>query len=87
MPSGSAAAQNAASPLKNKSLPLPDYSHAGYGFRIAPLPSNAGKVIEATAHGLVPDDGKGRARALLKALAAADTVSGTAQSCCSTAIN
>jgi hypothetical protein len=73
---GSAAAQYAASPLKDKSLPLPDYSYAGFGFGIAPLPSDAGTVIEATAHGVVPDDGKDDAKALLKALAAADAVAG-----------
>jgi hypothetical protein len=62
--------------LSDKSRPLPDYSYAGYGFGIASIPGDAGTVIEATSHGVVPDDGKDDAKALLKALAAADAVEG-----------
>jgi hypothetical protein len=76
MLAGSGAAQTAASPLQNKNLPLPDYSYAGYGFGIAPIPTDAGTVIDASAHGVLPDDGKDDAKALLKALAAADAMSG-----------
>jgi hypothetical protein len=72
----SASAQNGKQLLQDKSLPLPDYSYAGYGFGIAPLPSDTGTIIDATTHGVVPDDGKDDAKALLKALAAADTVQG-----------
>ena len=73
---GSTMAQNAASPLNDKSLLLPDYSYAGYGFGLAPLPSDSGTVIEAISHGMVADDGKDDAEALLKALAAADALTG-----------
>jgi hypothetical protein len=76
MLAGSGAAQTAASPLQNKNLPLPDYSYAGYGFGIAKLPSDTGTIIDATAHGVIADDGKDDAKALLKALAAADAMSG-----------
>lgn len=71
-----ASAQNATSPLKDKSLPLPDYSYAGYGFGLASLPTDPGTVIDARAHGVVADDGKDDAKALLKALSAADALSG-----------
>jgi hypothetical protein len=62
--------------LDNASKPLPDYSYAGYGFGIAPLPTDPGTVIDAAKHGVIPDDGKDDAKALLKALAAADAMDG-----------
>jgi hypothetical protein len=62
--------------LNNRTLPLPDYSYAGYGFGVVPLPMDSGTVIEATAHGVIADDGKDDAKALLKALVAADAVTG-----------
>jgi hypothetical protein len=70
------AAQNAKPLLQDKSLPLPDYSYAGYGFGLVPLPTDTGTVIEAASHGVIPDDGKDDAKALLKALVAADAVQG-----------
>jgi hypothetical protein len=76
VPTAAIYAQNSKPLLQDKDLPLPDYSYAGYGFGLAPLPTDAGTVIEATSHGVVPDDGKDDAKALLKALAAADTVPG-----------
>lgn len=57
-------------------MPLPDYSYAGYGFGLAALPTDTGTVIDARDHGVVPDDGKDDAKALLKALAAAKAVTG-----------
>jgi hypothetical protein len=72
----SAWAQNGKPHLQDRRLPLPDYSYAGYGFGLAPLPTETGTIIEATAHGVVPDDGKDDAKALLKAIAAADMVHG-----------
>ena len=56
--------------------PLPDYSYAGYGFGLAAIPSDPGTVINVTDHSVVPDDDKDDAKAVLKALAAADTVKG-----------
>jgi hypothetical protein len=56
--------------------PLPDYSYAGYGFGIAAIPTDPGTVINVTDHGVVPDDDKDDAKAVLKALAAADKVAG-----------
>jgi hypothetical protein len=62
--------------LKDNSLPLPDYSYAGYGFGLAPIPTDPGTVIDATNHGVIPNDGKDDAKALLKALAAAEAITG-----------
>lgn len=56
--------------------PLPDFSYAGYGFGLADIPSDPGTVIDVVDHGVAPDDGKDDAKAILKALAAADKVSG-----------
>jgi hypothetical protein len=56
--------------------PIPDYSYAGYGFGITPLPSDKGTVISVTDHGAVPNDDKDDAKAVLKAIAAADSVKG-----------
>lgn len=56
--------------------PMPDYSYAGYGFGLAALPTEPGTVIDATDFGVVPDDGKDDAKALLKAIAAASANKG-----------
>jgi Pectate lyase superfamily protein len=56
--------------------PTPDFSFAGYGFGVAPIPSDPGTVVNVTDHGVVPDDNKDDAKAILKALAAADQVQG-----------
>ena len=63
------------SPAKSE-VPLPDFSYAGYRFGLAPLSVARGRVIEAAAFGVVPDDGKDDAKALLRALAAAAERSG-----------
>jgi len=54
----------------------PDFSYAGYGFGLTPLPTATGTIIDAAQHGVVPDDGKDDAKALLRAIAAADAVEG-----------
>ncbi len=54
----------------------PDFSYAGYRFGLAPLPDTQDTVIDATAHGVIPDDGKDDAKALLRAIAAADQIDG-----------
>jgi hypothetical protein len=75
-------AQEAAMPaiLSDKAVmaeyPLPDYSYAGYGFGLAPLPTDPGTIINVTDHGVVADDGKDDAKAVLKALAMADSIQG-----------
>ncbi len=56
--------------------PLPDYSYAGYGFGVAPIPTDTGTIINITDHGAVADDGKDDAKAVLKALAAAEKTQG-----------
>lgn len=56
--------------------PLPDFSYAGYGFGLAPIPADAGTVIEVTDHGAIPDDGLDDSKAVLRALAAANAVKG-----------
>ncbi len=66
--------------LSDKSVmaenPLPDYSYAGYGFGVAAIPSDPGTVINVSDYGVIPGDGKDDAKALLRALAAADTLKG-----------
>lgn len=54
----------------------PDFSYAGYRFGLAPLSTARGTVIDATEHGVIPDDGKDDAKALLRAIAAADQIEG-----------
>ncbi len=56
--------------------PLPDFSYAGYGFGLAPIPADAGTVIDVTDHGAIPDDGLDDTKAVLRALAAANAVKG-----------
>lgn len=60
----------------SQTVVLPDYSYAGYGFGLAEIPSEAGRVFDATEYGVVPDDGKDDSKALLKTLAAAATEPG-----------
>jgi hypothetical protein len=55
---------------------MPDFSYAGFRFGLESLPDLKGTVIDATSYGVVPDDGKDDAKALLRALAAAKDVSG-----------
>jgi hypothetical protein len=54
----------------------PDFSYAGYRFGLAPLPTEPGTVIDSAEHGVIPDDGKDDAKALLSAIAAADAIDG-----------
>lgn len=56
--------------------PLPDFSYAGYGFGLAPIPTDTGTIVDVTDHGAVPDDGLDDTKAVLRALAAADAVIG-----------
>lgn len=56
--------------------PLPDFSYAGYGFGLAEISDDPGTVINVTSHGVVPDDGKDDAKAVLRALAEADKING-----------
>lgn len=59
-----------------RAQPLPDFSYAGYGFGVVPLPMSRGEVIEVTRFGVVPDDGLDDSKAVQKALAAARLVDG-----------
>lgn len=56
--------------------PQPDFSYAGYRFGTDVPQEAGGTVLEATAFGVVPDDGKDDAKALLRALAEAARLSG-----------
>jgi len=56
--------------------PLPDYSYAGYGFGVAPIPDDAGTVVDVTTYGVIPDDGLDDTKAVLRALDAANAVKG-----------
>lgn len=55
---------------------LPDFSYAGYGFGITPLPDAAGAVIDPADHGAFPNDGKDDSAGLKAALAVARDVRG-----------
>lgn len=56
--------------------PLPDFSYAGYSFGLAPIPDDAGTVVDVTTYGAIPDDGLDDSQAVLRALAAANEVTG-----------
>jgi hypothetical protein len=56
--------------------PLPDFSYAGYGFGLAPIPADPGTIVDVTDHGAIPDDGLDDSKAVLRALAAANAVKG-----------
>ena len=58
------------------SNPVPDFSYAGYGFGLDAIPSDPGTIINVTDYGVIADDGKDDAKAILKALAAVDKVVG-----------
>jgi hypothetical protein len=55
---------------------LPDYSYAGYGFGLAPIPAARGTVVNAADHGVIADDGRDDTVALRTAMTAANAVSG-----------
>ena len=65
-----------ADPATQAARPLPDYSYAGYGFGAAPIPEDAGTVVDVTDYGVVPDDGLDDSKAVLRALDAANKVKG-----------
>ncbi len=58
------------------SAPLPDFSYAGYGFGVAPLPTDPGIIIDVTRYGVIADDDRDDAKAILRALDAARAVAG-----------
>jgi hypothetical protein len=66
----------AAQALLDTARTLPDYSYAGYGFGVASIPEDQGRIIRAAEHGVMADDGKDDTQALLKAVAAAASVPG-----------
>ncbi len=74
--SGAGVSDALPSALNIAPLAMPDFSFAGYGFGLAPIPTESGKVIDVTHHGVISNDGKDDAKAILKALAAADLVRG-----------
>ncbi len=53
-----------------------DYSYAGYRFGAEPLPVAQGTAVEASAHGVVADDGLDDSAALDRALVAARAIAG-----------
>ena len=55
---------------------LPDFSYAGYGFGVEPIPEGRGQVISVTDHGATPNDSRDDSRAVLAALDAAHKVDG-----------
>lgn len=57
-------------------VPLPDFSYAGFGFGLQPIPDDPGTIVNVTDHGVVPDDGKDDSKAALKALQAATAIKG-----------
>lgn len=65
-----------ADPEVRASEPLPDFSFAGYGFGTTTIPDNSGIVIDVTSYGVIPDDSLDDSKAVLRALAAANAVTG-----------
>jgi len=63
-------------PATSAANPLPDFSYAGYGFGLAPIPADAGTIVDVTTHGAIPDDGLDDTRAVLRALTAASAAKG-----------
>ena len=59
-----------------KQVPMPDFSYAGYGFGIAPIPDAGGTIIDVTDYGAIADDGLDDSKAVAKAIAAANKVEG-----------
>lgn len=55
--------------------PLPDFSYAGYGFGVQPIPA-VDNVLDVADYGAIPDDGKDDSVALKAALAAAHEMAG-----------
>lgn len=55
---------------------LPDFSYAGYGFGLKPIPNLKGKVLSVTEFGAAPDDGVDDSEAILDAMSAARKVKG-----------
>jgi hypothetical protein len=56
--------------------PLPDFSYAGFGFGLAPLPAAPDTVVDSRDHGVIANDDLDDSQALLRALAAARAVAG-----------
>jgi hypothetical protein len=69
----SAAAQTSDAALRQL---VPDYSYAGYGFGLLPIPRASGTIVNATDHGVIADDGRDDTVALRAAMAAANAVRG-----------
>ena len=63
-------------PGQDKSF-LPDFSYAGYGFGVEPIPNLNGKVISVTDFGATPNDEIDDSDAILEAMSAARKVSGS----------
>ena len=55
---------------------LPDFSYAGYGYGLRPVPTATGTVIDVADHGAAPDDGMDDSTAVLAAIEAANAVDG-----------
>ncbi|WP_435417012.1 hypothetical protein WAB17_08930 [Parerythrobacter aurantius] len=65
-----------ADPAVARANPLPDFSYAGYGFGMADIPDDPGTVLDVSDYGAIADDGRDDAKAVLKAIAAADGIEG-----------
>lgn len=63
-------------PAVAAATPLPDFSYAGFGFGVRPLPPSPSTVIEVERFGATPNDERDDSRALLQALAAAHATAG-----------
>jgi hypothetical protein len=73
---GAASAQPNILAKRSNAPVLPDFSYAGYGFGVEPIPEGRGQIISVTEHGAVADDGRDDSKAVLAALAAAHKVDG-----------
>lgn len=73
---GAAAAEPAILQAADKAVRLPDFSYAGFGFGVEPIPDGRRAIVRVEDHGAVANDGKDDSQAILAALAAAHKVDG-----------
>lgn len=62
--------------LQEDGAALPDFSYAGYGYGLVPVPTAEGTIIDPADFGAIPDDGVDDSAAVLEAMKAAHETDG-----------
>lgn len=62
--------------LASDDVVLPDFSYAGYGYGLVPLPTATGTIVDPAEFGAIPDDGIDDSKAILDAMKAASETDG-----------